>query len=417
MAAISRHKPPQKVLKALTYELPAKHDPLNTAAKAPLVISYSFDTDVIAGLKLGYGGYSAFSAGQKEAVRDVLAEYETYINVRFVEGGSGGPADLSFARANLKALDGLGGFEWRSTAKVFDLDRYALFDTAQPLTDTYGRYLLVHEIGHAMTLKHPGRYSAGDEAPFLPKGRENNKYSVLSYRDNPDSGELADRLMLYDIAALQARYGANLAHRTGDDVYGPPAARLEVIWDAGGTDTIDGSGQSASLLIDLRDGRFSNLGQKANLAIAYGAIIENATGGAGSDRLIGNGRGNGLAGDAGNDVLDGGKGADLLVGGPGADAFVFKVRGPADTIADFDSIFDVIHLARKAFAGLGGTGVLKAGKFHVGDAAAEKNDRIVYDETAGVLIHDKNGSAPGKAKVFAKLETGLDLDHGAFIVI
>lgn len=417
MAEISNHKPPQKVLKALTYDLPARHDPLNTAAKAPLVISYSFDTDAIARLKSGYGGYSAFSAAQKEAVRGVLAEYETFINVRFLEGGSGAAVDMAFGRTNLKALDGLGGFDWRLTGKTFDLDRYALFDTAQPLTDTYGRYLLAHEIGHAMTLKHPGRYSAGDEAPFLPKGRENNKYSVLSYRDNPDTGALADRLMLYDIAALQARYGANLTHRTGNDVYGPPTARLEVIWDAGGTDSIDGSGLSASLRIDLRDGRFSNLGQKANLAIAYGAIIENATGGEGGDELIGNGRGNGLSGGAGDDVLDGGKGADLLLGGPGADAFVFNVRGLADTIADFDPALDVIHLARKAFAGLGGTGVLKAGKFHVGEAAAEKNDRIVYDETAGLLIHDKNGSAPGKAKVFAEVGSGLDLDHAAFIVI
>lgn len=417
MADVSKHKPPKSVLAALTYDLPARHDPLNTSAKAPLVISYRFDTDAIAGLKLGYGPYAAFSAAQKTAIRDVLAEYETFINVRFVEAGADSAVDMAFGRANLKALDGLGGFDWRLTAKTFDLDRYALFDTAQPLTDTYGRYLLAHEIGHAMTLKHPGRYGAGDEAPFLPKGRDNNKYSVLSYRDNPDSGELADRLMLYDVAALQARYGANLTHRTGDDVYGAPVARLEVIWDAGGTDTIDGGGLSAGLRIDLRDGRFSSLGQKANLAIAYGAIIENAAGGSGSDTLIGNGRANTLSGEAGNDVLDGGKGADLLAGGLGADAFVFKARGPADTIADFDPGLDVVHLARKAFSGLGGEGVLKPGKFHVGDAAAEKNDRIVYDEQAGVLIHDRNGSKAGKAKVFAEIGTGLDLDHDAFIVI
>ena len=52
-----------------------------------------------------------------------------------------------------------------------------------------------------------------------------------------------------------------------------------------------------------------------------------------------------------------------------------------------------------------------------GDAAADAKNRIVYNETAGVLIHDKNGSAPGKAKVFAAIGTGLDLDHDAFIVI
>src|SRR5690606_8978938 len=101
---------------------------------------------------------------------------------------------------------------------------------------------------------------------------DSNKFTAMSYRKNPDSGELADRLMLYDIAALQARYGANLDHRTGNDVYGPPTARLAVIWDAGGTDRIDGSSLSSNLKIDLRDGKFSNLGQKANLAIAFGTI-------------------------------------------------------------------------------------------------------------------------------------------------
>jgi len=418
MAEISKHTPPKKVLKALSYDLPGKFDPLNKADKPPLTLSYTFDTGAIAGLKLGHGGWQDFSNAQKDAVRDVLAEYETYINVRFVEGGTGGDLDLYFGRTKLKGVDGLGGYDWRKTAKTFDIEGYAMFHTGQPLTNDYGRYLIVHELGHAMTLKHPGRYGSGDERPFLPKSLENNKYSALSYRDNPDSGELADRLMLYDIAALQARYGANLDHRTGDDVYGPPAARLEVIWDAGGIDAIDGSGLSSSVRIDLRDGHFSTLGEKANLAIAYGAIIENATGGHGSDALIGNGRSNLLSGGAGNDVLDGGKGADLLSGGPGADAFVFKAKGAAvDTIVDFDPAFDTIRLARSAFADIGGKGVLKDGKFHVGEAAADRTDRIVYDDQAGLLIHDRNGSAPGKAKVFAEVGPGVDLDHGLFIVI
>jgi serralysin len=348
----------------------------------------------------------------------VLAEYETYINVRFVEAGAG-DTDLFFGRAKLKAMDGLGGFKWKKTQSGFDFDRYAIFDTGQSLGDAYGRYLLAHEIGHAMTLKHPGRYSAGDEKPFLPKSQESNKFTVMSYRKNPDSGDLADRLMLYDIAALQARYGANLNHRTGNDVYGPPTARLEVIWDAGGIDRIDGSSLASSLKIDLRDGKFSNLGKKANLAIAFGTVIENGTGGSGTDKLIATAAPMSSDGGPGNDTLIGGKGADVLIGGPGADRFVFsaKAKTGVDTIADFDPLFDVIHLAKKAFAGIGGKGVLKAGKFQVGDKAAEKNDRIIYDDTAGVLIHDRNGSDPGKAKVFAKVGAGLDLDHGVFIVI
>ena len=75
-----------------------------------------------------------------------------------------------------------------------------------------------------------------------------------------------------------------------------PTAGSQVIWDAGGTDTIDGSGYGSALKIDLRDGRFSSLGQKDNLAIAYGVIIENAAGGSGNDKLIGNKWSNALSG-------------------------------------------------------------------------------------------------------------------------
>ena len=191
MAEILKHKPPKKVLKALSYDLPGNVDPLNTSGKAPLTLNYTFDTGAIASLKLGHGGWTAFSAAQKDAVRDVLAEYETYINVRFVEGGAGGDLDLYFGRTKLNGLDGLGGFNWRKTAKTFDMEGYAMFNTGQPLTDDYGRYLIVHELGHAMTLKHPGRYGCDDEPPFLRKSLENNKYTALSYRDNPDSGALS----------------------------------------------------------------------------------------------------------------------------------------------------------------------------------------------------------------------------------
>lgn len=418
MPNTTNNKPPKKVLKALTFDLPSKYTPLNKASKPPLKLTYSFEPADIAKLDTGQSGWSSFTNAQKQAVRAALAEYETYINVRFVETSGGGGVDLYFGRTNLGGHDGRGGFQWRAIGDKFNLDGYALFDTSQPLTNAYGRHLVPHEIGHAMTLKHPGNYG-GDEGPFLKKSKENNKYSVMSYRDNPDSGKLAEHLMLYDVAALQFRFGANLDYRTGDDVYTGPDSRLEVIWDAGGSDTIDGSAYTVSLKIDLRDGRFSSLGQKDNYAIAYGVVIENAVGGRGNDKLIGNKWANTLSGGPGNDVLDGGKGADVLTGGPGNDTFRFTAKPGSgqNTITDFDPAFDTISLSRDAFKGLGGKGPLKAGKFHVGEGAHDRSDRIIYDDQTGRLIHDRNGDKSGKAKVFAKLDTGLDLDHASFIVI
>ena len=416
MPATANHAPPQKYLDALYFDLPKGHDPLHGASKPPLELTYSFDPSAIASLNVGYDNWTPFSSAEEDAVRSALAEYATFLNVSFVEHATGGDVDLSLGRTNI-APDGLGGIHWSSGPGFFDLDGYAIFDTGASLEDAYGRHLILREVGHAMTLKHPGG-SGGGDGPFLPARLENNKYSVMSHTPNPDDGGLANHLMLYDIAALQARFGANLHYRTGNDVYTGPDGRLQVIWDAGGTDSIDGSAYGSALTIDLRDGRFSSLGQQDNLAIAFGAVIEGAAGGSGNDKLTGNRWSNALTGGAGDDRLDGGKGADTLTGGLGADAFVFlKAKGGGDAITDFDPSADRILLGKDGFAGIGGKGALGDHKFHVGDGAHDRSDRIVYDDTHGLLIYDKNGSRPGQEKVFAAIDAGLDLDQGMFIVV
>ncbi len=58
---------------------------------------------------------------------------------------------------------------------------------------------------------------------------------------------------------------------------------------------------------------------KANIAIAYGAQIENIIGGSGADILVGNALNNTLKGGAGNDIIYGAGGADQLWGDAGAD--------------------------------------------------------------------------------------------------
>ena len=87
---------------------------------------------------------------------------------------------------------------------------------------------------------------------------------------------------LYDIAALQSIYGANMNHATGDDVYDSSYWRgsfdvVDSIWDAGGVDTIDASDQITGASFDLRPGGFNFLGNGA-LSIAFGVEIENAIG-------------------------------------------------------------------------------------------------------------------------------------------
>jgi serralysin len=187
--------------------------------------------------------------------------------------------------------------------------------------------------------------------------------------------------LLHDIATIQAMYGADLTTRTGDTVYGfNSTAGRDVydfsvntmpvisIYDAGGIDTLDFSGWNTKSIIDLNAGAFSDGGGSGvvaldvlkargllpasyteeqylalrtrynavdgmlhqNISIAYGTIIENATGGGGNDVIIGNGVDNVLIGNAGddtiegrlgNDTLNGGLGVDMMLGGAGNDLY------------------------------------------------------------------------------------------------
>ena len=72
--------------------------------------------------------------------------------------------------------------------------------------------------------------------------------------------------------------------------------------------------------IDLRPGAYSSGNAMTNnLAIAYGTTIENAVGGSGNDRIMGNAVGNVLSGGSGADTLAGGDALDILYGGDGDD--------------------------------------------------------------------------------------------------
>ena len=94
------------------------------------------------------------------------------------------------------------------------------------------------------------------------------------------------------------------------------------------------------MVIDLRQGAFSNIGQSSSVSISYGSHIEDAVGGNGNDRITGN---------EGDNRLDGGLGSDVLTGLAGADTFVIKGN---DRIDDFENGIDQIDWQGVEFASL-----------------------------------------------------------------
>lgn len=310
--------------------------------------------------------FIAFSETQQTAARVALQLYSEVSGLNFVEvsdvGAGGtiqfGTANMEYgsAHAYLPSNSDLGGDVWLNNSVSSNLDSS---------NGSYGFLTLIHEIGHALGLKHPGNYNAGgggSPGPYLYPELDNKQYSIMSYKPHPGSYANPQTPMIYDIAAIQHLYGANHNTRAGNDTYAwdTNQAFVQTIWDGGGIDTIDASNQGLSAVINLNSGSFSSIGSQTNgsastasnnLAIAHGVTIENAVGGAENDTLIGNSSNNSLSGSYGNDYIAGYGGYDTLIGGSGNDTFalgdsssVFYQGDGYATIADFNWEYDYIQV-------------------------------------------------------------------------
>lgn len=245
--------------------------------------------------------------------------------------------------------------------------------------------------------------------------------------DDDDLAGLSGDDLLYGNAGNDHLEGLAGADRmfggTGDDQY-----RVDISGDfvseagGGGIDTV-----TSTINFNLSD-KAHVLGAVENLG-----LFGQATTGSGNElanTITGNSAANTLRGLAGNDVLDGqggtdtlygGAGKDMLTGGAGGDIFVFNTAPSAssrDVITDFSKAEgDKIELGHLVFKGIGHAGSQLSGHFHVGAAAADADDRIVYNSKTGALYYDSNGAAAGGAMLFAALSHKPVLSAHDFLVI
>jgi Ca2+-binding RTX toxin-like protein len=213
------------------------------------------------------------------------------------------------------------------------------------------------------------------------------------------------------------------------EIYGNNGANF--IDGGGGADFLSGLGGNDVYIVDSADDFvFESAGggrdvvyARANYALGASQEVEVLSAQSQSSisalDLSGNNLANELYGNAGANTLNGGGAADYLMGFGGADIFQFTTAlggGNVDALADFSAVDDTIALDDAVFAGLT-PGALPASAFVAGSAAADADDRIIYDSATGQILFDADGNGSGLAVLFATVQPGTTLTASDFTVI
>ena len=129
----------------------------------------------------------------------------------------------------------------------------------------------------------------------------------MSYEDHPTTFDGTMRSL--DWMALTKLYGVNPNYKSSDDVYSFSNVMSTFIVDGGGIDTINVENSISDVVIDLRPGAHSHMGEKGiyNIAgtIDYFSWFRNrkCQNGSGNDTVIGNIFDNHILTGEGDDII------------------------------------------------------------------------------------------------------------------
>ncbi len=378
----------------------------------PVFVTYSFDATAPASdagrlAPSAYATFKPFTAAQQAEAQQALAEWSSGSTV--TGGGSGitflqvapGHGDINFAAydfssdPNASGSGGEGFFPWGNwnystfgtNIGHFGADLAGagnvLMNTAFETGGLFAYATVLHEIGHALGLKHPTD-AWTDNVPGWINVAHNQWDPNVTYDPNfsimsPGASSLTD-LTSADYQAIQSIYGTKamaanedaswswnattytltqtlkddgetvrgistnnvINGGAGNDVIYAIGSGTNVVYGHGGADTLVGGsgtstldggpgadtlngwfGVSTASYADATAGVVANLlNPSLNTGDAAGDTylnIHRLTGSPFADTLVADNSGDTLTGGGGNDSLQGGTGADILYGGAGAD--------------------------------------------------------------------------------------------------
>jgi hypothetical protein len=239
----------------------------NYLTPAGNTLYYTFS--VLSGNEAGQTGQEGFTLAQQVAARTAFDYISKLTGIQFVETVNGTDAQIHLCNTDLQGSNVTGLCSWHSSYTYsgtnvvsYEADAYVYLDNVEWFSQNhnlnpggYGYETLLHELGHALGLKHPF-----DDSIHLPASQDNTNNTLMSYTS---VGGAHSTYSQYDIAALNWLYG---------------------------TDGLGGA-----------------LGINSTTGARY------LTGTSGTDTLAGTAANDTLEGDGGNDMIDGGSGTDTAV--------------------------------------------------------------------------------------------------------
>lgn len=190
--------------------------------------------------------FSSFTAKQRTAAHYWIGQFAAVSGLTFTElDGAPGDQDedqeatLRFANSNVPGT--AFAYEMSDDPEGGDM----CFNNAGNFPDRgdYDWHTIGQELGHAVGLNHG--HEAGGISGAMNANRDSQEFSIMTYRSfvgGPTDGytlganDYPQTLMMYDIRALQERYGANFSTNSGATTYSFSTTTGEM--------SIDGSGRA-----------------------------------------------------------------------------------------------------------------------------------------------------------------------------